>query len=72
MKEFLLNGSEHVDLCDLLKLMDLVPHGAAGKNAVASGAVKVDGQVELRKRCKIKSGQVVEYKGTFIKVLQKA
>ena len=68
MKEFQLNGSEHIDLCDLLKLMDLVPNGAAGKNAVASGSVMVDGKVELRKRCKIRSGQTVGYKGVIIKV----
>ncbi|MEZ4484160.1 MAG: RNA-binding S4 domain-containing protein [Syntrophotaleaceae bacterium] len=28
---------------------------------VAEGNVTVDGQVELRKRCKIRPGQVVEY-----------
>lgn len=68
MKEFSLDGSDHIDLCDLLKLMDLVPNGAAGKNAVASGAVFVDGKVELRKRCKIRQGQSVEYKGVIVKV----
>ncbi len=68
MKKFLLNGTEHVDLCDLLKLLNLVPNGAAGKNAIASGAVKVDGNIELRKRCKIRTGQVVEFQGTLVKV----
>ncbi|MDO9312082.1 MAG: RNA-binding S4 domain-containing protein [Nitrosomonas sp.] len=28
---------------------------------IAKGKVKVDGQVELRKTCKIRNGQVVEY-----------
>jgi ribosome-associated protein len=31
------------------------------KTAIAEGLVKVDGNVELRKRCKIRKGQVVEF-----------
>jgi len=56
---FTLSG-DHVPLCDLLKLTGLADSGGAGKALVASGAVTVDGQVELRKTCKIRAGQVVE------------
>jgi ribosome-associated protein YbcJ (S4-like RNA binding protein) len=31
--------------------------------------VKVDGATELRKRCKIRSGQIVEYQGKQVKVI---
>ena len=51
---------EHVELNQLLKLTGLCDSGGAGKAIVASGAVYVDGQQELRKTCKIHAGQVVE------------
>lgn len=69
MKEFDLSGSEFIELCNLLKIMDLASNGAEAKHIIAEGKVKVDGQQELRKRCKIRSGQTVEYKGETIKVL---
>lgn len=50
---------DHVELNQLLKLAGLCDSGGAGKAIVASGAVSVDGVVELRKTCKIHAGQVV-------------
>jgi ribosome-associated protein len=56
--DFELHG-DHVELNQLLKLAGLCDSGGAGKQLVASGAVQVDGVVELRKTCKIRAGQVV-------------
>ena len=56
--EFDLEG-EYVELNQLLKLAGLCDSGGAGKQIVASGAVSVDGNVELRKTAKIRGGQVV-------------
>jgi ribosome-associated protein len=56
--EFTLNG-EFVELNQLLKLVGLCDSGGAGKKIVASGAVSVDGQQELRKTAKIRAGQKV-------------
>jgi ribosome-associated protein len=50
---------DHVELNQLLKLAGLCDSGGAGKALVASGAVSVDGEVELRKTCKIRAGQAV-------------
>jgi ribosome-associated protein len=50
---------DHVELNQLLKLVGICDSGGAGKALVASGAVAVDGYVELRKTCKIRAGQVV-------------
>lgn len=69
MKEFQLNDSEFIPLCDLMKITDLTNSGAEAKHIIAEGKVKVDGQVELRKRCKIRSGQIIEYKGEKVKVV---
>ncbi|MBI3285390.1 MAG: RNA-binding S4 domain-containing protein [Burkholderiales bacterium] len=55
---FSLQG-EFVELNQLLKLVGLCDSGGAGKVIVASGAVSVDGQQELRKTAKIRAGQIV-------------
>ncbi|MGO4700032.1 RNA-binding S4 domain-containing protein [Dyella sp. 2RAB6] len=59
---------EHVELNQLLKLIGLCDSGGAGKAIVASGAVYVDGQQELRKTCKIHAGQVVDIDDVRIRV----
>ena len=56
--EFPLDGHDFVELHQLLKLVGVVDSGGAGKHLVATGAVEVDGVVELRKTCKIRAGQV--------------
>ncbi len=69
MKEFKLNGSPFVALCDLLKLVDITSSGAEAKHLIAGGSVTVDGHLETRKRCKITSGQVVRNGQHEIKVV---
>jgi ribosome-associated protein len=59
---------EHIALCDLLKITGLANSGGHGKLLVASGEVMVDGQTELRKTAKIRSGQVVTVDGASIQV----
>ncbi len=60
---------DHVELNQLLKLAGLCDSGGAGKALVASGAVSVDGQVELRKTCKIRAAQLVTIGDVEIQVL---
>ena len=69
MQEFDLQGREFVELCNLLKLTSLCSSGGIAKLMIADGQVSVDGQVELRKRCKIRSGQVVAFEGNKIQVV---
>lgn len=59
---------EHVELCNLLKLVGLADSGGRGKQMVAEGLVQVDGQPESRKTAKIRAGQVVICQGMSIKV----
>jgi len=59
---------EFVELNQLLKLCGLCDSGGAGKALVASGAVAVDGVVELRKTCKVRDGQVVRVADAEIRV----
>jgi len=60
---------DHVELNQLLKLAGLCDSGGAGKALVASGAVSVDGNIELRKTCKIRAGQVVQAGDARIEVV---
>ena len=60
---------DYVELNQLLKLTGLCDSGGAGKAIVASGDVSVDGQVELRKTCKIHAGQVVRIEDVEIRVV---
>ncbi len=62
-------GREHVELHHLLKLTGLCDSGGMGKTIVASGAVTVDGAVELRKTAKIRAGQVVRVEDVEIRVV---
>ena len=66
--DFLLHG-EHIALDNLLKLTGLAPSGGAAKALAAAGAVRVDGQVELRKTCKIRVGQLVQLAEARIRVV---
>ncbi len=60
---------DFVELNQLLKLTGLCDSGGAGKQLVASGAVSVDGVVELRKTCKIHAGQQVTLDDVKIEVV---
>lgn len=60
---------EYVELNQLLKLVGACDSGGMGKAIVASGAVSVDGAVELRKTCKIRAGQVVRLEDVEIRVI---
>jgi ribosome-associated protein len=61
-------ATEWIALCDLLKIAGVADSGGAGKALVASGAVRVDGQPELRKTRKVRPGQTVELAGVRIRV----
>jgi ribosome-associated protein len=68
MEEFELGGNEYIQLNSLLKVIGLCDSGGMAKTMIAEGRVKVDGNVELRKRCKIRKGQVVEFEDHTIVV----
>lgn len=70
MQTFELQGHEYIELNNLLKVTGLCGSGGIAKLLIADGLVTVDGLVELRKRCKIRQGQVVEYDGHKISVVQ--
>ncbi|MCF6471745.1 RNA-binding S4 domain-containing protein [Nonomuraea sp. MG754425] len=60
--------TEYIPLCDLLKYCGITETGGMAKHLIAEGMVLVDGEVELRKRAKIRAGQVVSGDGFSISV----
>ena len=68
MAEFSLGGRPYVEMHNLLKLEGFCSSSGAAKVVIAGGRVKVNGAVELRKRCKIRTGQTVEFEGHAIVV----
>lgn len=68
MIEFDLAGHEYIELHSLLKVTGLCESGGLAKLLIGDGLVKVDGFVELRKRCKVRAGQTVELHGEKIAV----
>jgi ribosome-associated protein len=67
MIEFKLEG-EFIPLIQLLKATHLVQSGGEAQTVVTEGLVKYNGEVDLRKRLKVKAGDVVEYDGQKIRV----
>jgi len=65
--DFELRG-EYIALDALLKATGQASSGGLAKAVVAAGRVQVDGQVELRRGCKLRAGQVAAVPGTRIHV----
>ena len=61
---------EPVELYKILKFEGLVASGAEAKAAVADGQVTVNGEVEIRKRRQILSGDVIAFAGQTLKIVR--
>lgn len=62
MQNVIIN-KEPIELYKVLKFEGLVGTGGEAKMVVAEGLVSVNGEIEMRKRCKLKSGDVIEFNG---------
>lgn len=55
--------SEVIELCQILKFEGLVSSGGEAKQVIVNERVKVNGEIETRKRRKITHGDTIEYEG---------
>ena len=62
-------SAQPIELYKVLKIANLVSGGGEAKYAISEGYVAVNGELELRKRCKIYDGDVIEFNGEFYVVL---
>ncbi len=61
---------EFIELMKLLQLKDIAQSGGHAKVIIQNGEVKVNNQVELRKRKKVKAGEIVCFNNTEIAVIK--
>lgn len=63
MSETLSVGEREINLTQVLKLANWVMNGGEAKALISEGLVRVNGEVELRKRRKMAVGDRVEMEG---------
>lgn len=61
---------EYIELIKLLKLKQIAQSGGHAKMMVEDGIVKVNGEVEYRKRNKLRPGDIVEVEGNVIEIIR--
>ena len=61
--------SEFVELYKILKFEGLAESGASAKHAIEEGRVRVNGEVETRKRKKIRPGDQIDFIDHHIEVI---
>ncbi|UIR57739.1 RNA-binding S4 domain-containing protein [Sphingobacterium sp. SRCM116780] len=68
MQTFKIEG-EYIQLIQLLKALNWVEHGAMAQQVVSEGMVLYNGQVDYRKRLKLRPNDVVEFEGQQVKLV---
>ncbi len=68
MTSFELNG-EYIELYKLLKAMALCGSGAEAKHAIDEGIITVNGEVETRRRYKVRMGDRILFGDEEIEVV---
>ena len=68
MIQFKITG-DYIPMIQLLKAANLVQTGGEAQMAVIDGLVKHNGQVDYRKRLKVKKGDTVEFDGNIIQLI---
>ena len=68
MEIFQLYGHEFIELNKLLKITNLVSSGGEAKQFIDQGLVSVNGAVEKQRRKKLRSGDVVQFQQSQVKV----
>jgi ribosome-associated protein len=64
--------TEFVELYKILKFEGLADSGGNAKQAIAEGLVSVNGEVETRKRKKIRAGDQIDFIDHHIDVIDKS
>jgi ribosome-associated protein len=62
-------NDEFIELVKLLKIAQIGQTGGHAKMIIEDGLIVVNGEQELRKRRKLRAGDMVEYENMKIKIL---
>ena len=60
--------SEYIELNKLLKILSLVESGGKANNLITEGFVRFNGEVDTRKRLKLRKGDEIEFAEMLIKI----
>ena len=66
--QFKLDGKEYIELNRLLKLLNMAESGGQANMLISDGYVGVNGELETRKRKKLRKGDVVEFNENIINI----
>ena len=64
--EFSLEGTEYIELIRLLKYVGIAKNGGHAQELVVQGAVFRNGEPELRKRAKLRAGDLIRVAATEV------
>ena len=67
--EYELEEGDFIELSKLLKFARVAQTGGHAKILITEGAVKLNGEVDYRKRAKIRKGDVIEIDDVVIRIL---
>lgn len=62
-------GEDFIPLISLLKAVGIVESGSMAQEVVTAGLVKRNGEIELRKRAKIVTGDMIEFEGCVVEII---
>lgn len=68
MQTFTLEG-EFIPMIQLLKAMGWVEHGGMAQRMVDEGMVTYNGEVDYRKRLKVRKGDIIEFEGMKVQIV---
>lgn len=69
---FLAIRDAYIELYKILKIENMAASGGEAKYLISEGLVRVNGEVETRKRRKTVPGDIVEYNGAQILITSKS
>jgi len=61
--------TEPTELYKILKFENMVQSGGEAKFVISENRVRVNGDIETRKRRKIVSGDIIEFEGNIIRIV---
>lgn len=67
--EYELEEGDYIELSKLLKFARVAQTGGHAKILITEGSVKLNGEVDFRKRAKIRKGDMVEIDDVIIRIL---
>lgn len=62
------DGDNFIPLISLLKAVGIAESGSMAQDVVTAGLIRRNGEIELRKRAKIISGDIIEFENYVIHI----